>query len=261
MSGAPTFPANGYPVGLTGATAAARFAGATTSGAPTSGTFAAGDFTVDQTGNIYVCTVAGTPGTWVSIAVNYAAITSMRPSKVESTSFLVTSMNGTTTANTGWTLGQVFFVPLDIPATQTFTGLATSITVAAVGGTTPLVHLGLYADDGSGSRPTGSVLTNTEVTFDPTGATGDKYVAWGAAQSFAPGRVWAGWMLTSGSALGTLPTAVCLNPLQPIGLASLGNNSHRGWAMGTTSNASTLATVSGLFRQGGNFPMMGMKAQ
>jgi hypothetical protein len=51
--------------GLTGAVAAARFVGGTASGAPASGTFAKGDFVIDQTGDIWICTVAGTPGTWV----------------------------------------------------------------------------------------------------------------------------------------------------------------------------------------------------
>jgi hypothetical protein len=51
--------------GLPGATAASRHAGATVSGAPTTGTFAVGDYIIDQTGKIYVCSVAGTPGTWV----------------------------------------------------------------------------------------------------------------------------------------------------------------------------------------------------
>ena len=54
--------------GIPGATAASRHAGATASGAPVSGTFAVGDYIVDQTGKFYVCTVAGTPGTWVKIA-------------------------------------------------------------------------------------------------------------------------------------------------------------------------------------------------
>ena len=62
--------------GLPGATAASRYAGATASGAPTTGTFAVGDFVVDQTGAMYVCTVAGTPGTWqlsgVSVNENIA---------------------------------------------------------------------------------------------------------------------------------------------------------------------------------------------
>lgn len=50
--------------GLTGAVAAARFVGGTTSGAPSAGTFAVGDFIVDQTGKFFICTNAGTPGTW-----------------------------------------------------------------------------------------------------------------------------------------------------------------------------------------------------
>jgi len=62
--------------GLPGATAASRHAGATTSGAPTTGTFAVGDFIVDQSGAMWVCTVAGTPGTWqlsgVSVNENIA---------------------------------------------------------------------------------------------------------------------------------------------------------------------------------------------
>lgn len=55
------------PTGLTGATSASRHVGATTSGAPVSGTFAVGDFVVDQTSAVFVCTVAGTPGTWVQV--------------------------------------------------------------------------------------------------------------------------------------------------------------------------------------------------
>lgn len=63
----PTIPgAQGYPLGLTGATAATRYVGATASGAPASGAFQVGDFIIDQTGTIYVCTVAGSPGTWAA---------------------------------------------------------------------------------------------------------------------------------------------------------------------------------------------------
>jgi hypothetical protein len=57
----------GIPVGLTGAVEATRYVGATTSGAPVAGTFVVGDLVVDRgTGDHWVCTVAGTPGTWVS---------------------------------------------------------------------------------------------------------------------------------------------------------------------------------------------------
>ena len=59
---------NGYPLGLTGATAATRYVGGTTSGAPASGTFAVGDYVVTEDGGIQICTVAGSPGTWVAVS-------------------------------------------------------------------------------------------------------------------------------------------------------------------------------------------------
>lgn len=52
----------------TGATAAVRFMGGTTTGAPVTGTFVIGDFIVARDGRIWICTVAGTPGTWVDAA-------------------------------------------------------------------------------------------------------------------------------------------------------------------------------------------------
>lgn len=62
---------------LTGATAATRYVGGTTSGAPASGTFAVGDFVVAQNGHMFVCTVAGTPGTWVDVGSVSNAVTSV----------------------------------------------------------------------------------------------------------------------------------------------------------------------------------------
>lgn len=53
------------PTGLTGATGASRYVGATASGPPQSGTFAAADWALDQSaGAIWICVTAGTPGTW-----------------------------------------------------------------------------------------------------------------------------------------------------------------------------------------------------
>lgn len=52
-------------LGITGATAASRWVGGTASGAPTTGTFAAGDYVIAQDGHVWICSVAGSPGTWV----------------------------------------------------------------------------------------------------------------------------------------------------------------------------------------------------
>lgn len=54
--------------GLTGATTQIRYVGGVTgSTAPTSGTFALGDTVVGTGGVIFVCTTAGTPGTWTTV--------------------------------------------------------------------------------------------------------------------------------------------------------------------------------------------------
>jgi hypothetical protein len=53
--------------GLTGATETTRFVGGTSDVAPTSGAFEVGDLVVSRTGKIWVCTVAGSPGTWAGI--------------------------------------------------------------------------------------------------------------------------------------------------------------------------------------------------
>jgi len=65
------------PLGLTGATAATRYVGATASGAPVSGTFAVGDFVIAQNGGVWVCTVAGSPGTWVDSATIGPSVSSV----------------------------------------------------------------------------------------------------------------------------------------------------------------------------------------
>ena len=67
--------AKGKPLALTGAAAATRYVGGTASVAPTTGTFAVGDFVVTQDAKVYVCTVAGTPGTWVAASVGATGAT------------------------------------------------------------------------------------------------------------------------------------------------------------------------------------------
>jgi len=62
--------------GLTGATTQIRYVGGVTgSTAPTSGTFALGDTVVGTGGVIFVCTTAGTPGTWATVGGGSATVT------------------------------------------------------------------------------------------------------------------------------------------------------------------------------------------
>lgn len=65
------------PTGLTGSITASRYVGGTASVAPTTGLHAVGDYVITATGRIFVCTVAGTPGTWVEPAsVTFAPLAS-----------------------------------------------------------------------------------------------------------------------------------------------------------------------------------------
>lgn len=58
------------PTGLTGAVATTRNVGGVASVAPTTGSFNVGDWVVSRSGAIYVCTVAGAPGTWITIGAS-----------------------------------------------------------------------------------------------------------------------------------------------------------------------------------------------
>jgi len=93
--------------GLTGATAASRYVGATASGAPTTGTFAVGDFIIDQTGKVYVCTVAGTPGTWVQVGATTTSVTMGGDVTGNSATSTVAKLQGVTVSTTAPTSNQV----------------------------------------------------------------------------------------------------------------------------------------------------------
>ena len=235
-------------------------------GAPVSGTFAVGDFVIDQTGALWICTSTGTPGTWVNAAaggVTPAAITALRSGVAPSGQYLVTANTGTSGTSAGpWALGLVYYTPLQVQATQTFTGLSTNMTTQAAGGTSPLIIMGLYNDIGTGTKPTGGPVANSQVSFTPTTqAPGNVDVAFSSPITLSAGTYWAAWVLTSGSALTTNPTIVTLAPLGNTVLSTLGNSSQKGWQSNTSSSAASLPTGISPYLGSGGWPIIGLKAQ
>ena len=137
--------------GLTGATAATRYVGGTTNGAPTSGTFAVGDFIVDQTATIWVCTTAGTPGTWWTTISNHAVLRSATATAGKNE---VTIFSGSTASQTISAVGS----PVD-GATWTFINQGT-VNVTAGFASNSMYPLG------SGSSVTSYVIApNSSYTF------------------------------------------------------------------------------------------------
>jgi hypothetical protein len=107
--------------GLTGALQPSRYIGATGTGTPGSGTFQAGDWGIAQTGALIICTVAGTPGTWVTIAPqnsnNSAHIVSLAPGP-PTTSVSGTNMSSAVMgANSTDTKGTINFTVSASPVT------------------------------------------------------------------------------------------------------------------------------------------------
>lgn len=109
FSGSITTPAVAVS-GISGSVAASRYVGATSSGAPTTGPHILGDWSVDQTGAIWICTSAGTPGTFVQVGAGGTATVSIQ--ELDGTPSVSASVvkfpNGTLTDNGS---GSVTYTP------------------------------------------------------------------------------------------------------------------------------------------------------
>ena len=225
---APDFKASG----LTGATVATRYVGGTTNGAPTSGTFAVGDFIVDQTATIWVCTTAGTPGTWWSTISNHAVL---RTATATAGKNEVTIFSGSTASQTISAVGS----PVD-GATWTFINQGT-VNVTAGFASNSMYPLG------SGSSVTSYVIApNSSYTFinynggnwymtstnDLDNGTGIvKVTNGGTGTSTAP-------------AVGSIPVATSTSAYTPLAIGTSGQVLQSNGTTATWSSSTALATVN-----------------
>lgn len=104
--------------GLTGATAASRYVGATTSGYPITGTFAVGDVIVDQSGAIWICTTSGTPGSGIKVG---ASPVKTFVSDLEITATTLTTITSYTPSAQGNFLVDTYFRVITAPTTVLIT--------------------------------------------------------------------------------------------------------------------------------------------
>lgn len=136
--------------GLTGATAASRYVGATVSGAPASGTFAVGDFAIDQTGVIWICKAAGTPGTWVPASINqFTPYTGIDGDLLASGEETINrkSVSGSCSMPSG-TMRLSYFTARK---SETINNIQAATSATAAGATPTLCQMALYSVDGSGN--------------------------------------------------------------------------------------------------------------
>lgn len=122
--------------GLTGAANVSRYVGATTGGAPASGTFQVGDMIVDRTGSLWVCTVAGSPGTWAQVGGSHGAeynysFSLANGSEVPPTGAVWTSITDTDNFGTSLAASGTFTIPAGQGGRYTLSGQLTLPPIAA----------------------------------------------------------------------------------------------------------------------------------
>lgn len=157
---APDFAASG----ITGATAASRYVGATASGAPVSGTFAVGDFVIDQGGLVWICTAPGSPGTWDSGEGPTGPTGPEGPSGITLGDRFVPGRYytcpfiNTTGASSGIQTNTFRCVPFYVGRTQSFDRI--SIYHFSNGLAGAVVRLAVYNDDGNGKPLTRAYMSD-----------------------------------------------------------------------------------------------------
>jgi hypothetical protein len=239
------------PTGLTGATSASRYVGATTSGSPASGTFALGDYVIDQTGAIWVCTVAGTSGTWVKLGQLDATATDITAPGTQAAGavgqaadaghvhpyplwlpgddgFLVASFDPAAASGTAnLTAGTVYLLRLNIRKAITATNICIGLSAAGnnTGGSAG-TFVGLYSSGGTLLSGSSDVATSLVTT-------GLKSLALTTPQSLTAGTyVWATILVN----LGTTQPQLGQANLATTSWGSLGQSaSNFRWAVNNTS--------------------------
>jgi len=219
--------------GLTGATAGnVRIAGSTTSGSPTSGTFAAGDVVVDQTGTIWICTTAGTPGTWTNEIPNSLVVRS------------ATATAGTgefTIFGTSGTSGQTITLPASAVngALYQIKNLS-PYTVSIKGGTNSISVSGtIYSASTSYTIP-----LNAAYTFVYSGGIWYCMVTTDIAQMAGTLPVANGGLNASTTAVGSIPLGTSTTAYTPLAIGSTGTVLTSNGTTASWSSAANFANVA-----------------
>lgn len=233
--------------GLTGATAGGRFVGATAAGAPVAGTFAVRDFVVDANGVVWVCTVAGTPGTWVNAATPAGTFELVGwnrfvPAVIGADYSGEPFAGGTRT--TGQVFGQLVVAPLySGPTAVTISSLSVNVATAAAGA---LYRMGLWTVTNQANPYAWAPAKWADLLVDAgtvdCSTTGNKVLALGVAQVI-PANTWfavGGVQQGSAGAAQTVGNTPGIGAFTPFGITAAGAG-----IVGSAAIGLSMAGVSG----------------
>lgn len=158
------------PLGLTGATQATRLVGATTSGSPSTGSFAVGDTVLARDGFLWVCTTAGSPGTWARVGLRSPSSQTTAPlgASALTNGDFAASLASWTGANWAFSAGTALHTTGSTAAlTQALSGLTSGgyylISWTITGRTAGTVSFALDA-----ASVTGKSVTGTDTVISPS---------------------------------------------------------------------------------------------
>lgn len=136
------------------------------------------------------------------------------------------------TTNAALTINNLYAVPIYIPRAGTLTAVGAEFTVASTEATTPVMRLGVFADDGAG-RP-GALLADAG-TFSVASGTTPGQVSLTTSISVTPGWYWVSAVVQGASS--TPPTVRTNSTGVTVGVPSMASN---------TSTAKTAMYVTGV---------------
>lgn len=220
--------------GLPGAPLGLRLRGATASGPPATGTWKAGDQVSDRTGAIWICTAAGSPGSWCIPG----GLASYLPGDQD---LLSASDPGPYQFSAGFTAGALYLtrVPVRYPLTATYLWLMCNSSGTGDSGS----YVGLYSSSGTlltGSSGIGNVPNNVA-------ASGNAKFAFTTPQALTPPWVWGAMLL-----VGQTPHVA----YGPVGAYS-GNLGLTAATYRYATNGSGLSTLPPTITPASNSPVQG----
>ena len=208
--------------GLPGATAGTRLIGATASGAPTSGTYLKGDLNVDQSGSLWICTVAGTSpaAVWVQLAGNTIVGT---PVTGVTANAPLTSTGGTT---------PVIALPTNGVITQTVPITGTALSASGLTGATAG---GRFVGGTTNGAPVSGTYLKGDYIVDQTGS------FWINTVAGSPGT----WVQMAGNTIvGSPVTGVAgTNPIVSSGGTTPSLSWNAGYAINQTNTITGTALI------------------
>jgi len=164
-------------------------------------------------------------------------------------SYLTPVMAGRTTG-ASYVSGEMYLIPIDVAVGVAIDRIGTDVTVVGVG-SGQVIRLGVYADDGTKTKPSGAALFDAG-TLDATSGTGDRLIT--ITQSLPVGRWWLACAFQ-----GTLTTPVTTVQgvyVSQIGASDFSSTDKPGWKQTSVSGA--LPAIGSLTRTSG-IPLVGVR--